>query len=163
MSIVDIINDRKSGVLAPSEITRRARQLELRKLGKTEPSDTKSITYREHNEERQPKRDQIVIVDGKPTLIKPDYTNYNPSERDQGQKRVVEVDQLNRKLSSLQYLRASKSQKAPRWTQDDENKFYDALQVFGENCDLIHSVVFDPKQARSRFKDPANFTERSIV
>ena len=35
--------------------------------------------------------------------------------------------------------------------------------MFGENCDLIHSVVFDPKQARTRFKDPSQFSERSIV
>ena len=35
--------------------------------------------------------------------------------------------------------------------------------MFGENCDLIHQVVFDRKTALSRFKDPKDFTERSLV
>ena len=37
-----------------------------------------------------------------------------------------------------------------------------ALKVFGENCDLIHSVVFD-KAARKRYANIEDFSERSIV
>lgn len=35
--------------------------------------------------------------------------------------------------------------------------------MFGENCDLIHSVVFDQVQARRRYKNPSDFSDRSIV
>lgn len=35
--------------------------------------------------------------------------------------------------------------------------------MFGENCDLIHSVVFDSGEARKRYSDPSDFSERSIV
>ena len=75
----------------------------------------------------------------------------------------MEIDHEDRKLSSLQYLRPSKRQKALRWTQDDEQKFYDALKIFGENCDMIHNVIFNPETAKPRFLCPEDFTERSIV
>ena len=40
MSLIEIINDRKSGLIAPSEIKRRKKQLEARKSGLN--SETKS-------------------------------------------------------------------------------------------------------------------------
>lgn len=86
MSIVDIINDRKSGVLAPSEVKRRQKlqdvKKEKRKSVKDDDSkvvdevisDKKSIC--EHKSEytdmddKLPLRDKIVFVDGKPRLVK---------------------------------------------------------------------------------------------
>jgi hypothetical protein len=60
-------------------------------------------------------------------------------------------------------LRSSKSLKAPRWTEADQQKFYDALKVFGENCDMIQSVVFDVSTAKPRYVNSETFSERSIV
>ena len=45
----------------------------------------------------------------------------------------------------------------------EEMKFYNALKVFGENCDLIHQLVFNEKTAKKRYKFKDQFTERSIV
>lgn len=118
------------------------------------------------DENPKPMRDQIMMIDGKPTLVKASKMTQSTGSAfgsSSHNKRVVEVDQQNRKLSSLQYLRGSKALKAPRWTPEDEQKFYDALKVFGENCDLIHSVVFDPLTAKKRFKNESDFSERSIV
>lgn len=67
--------------------------------------------------------------------MKPSYGANPESKVKHSHKKVIEHDQQNMKLSSLNYLKASK---AIRWTQLDEEKFYDALKVFGENCDLIH-------------------------
>lgn len=62
------------------------------------------------------------------------------------------------------YLRKSKRQLSSRWTDFDTQKFYDAVRVFGRNCDLIHHVVFSPEAAMQRYKDPhEDFSERSIV
>ena len=107
------------------------------------------------------------MVNGKPVLVKGSQQQnalaLSNKSIEAGNRKIIEVDHENRKLSSLGYLRASKSLKAPRWTLKDEQKFYDALKVFGENCDLIHSVVFDSAQAKKRYKNPTDFSERSIV
>lgn len=63
----------------------------------------------------------------------------------------------------MQYLRPSKRQKALRWNPEDEEKFYDSLKIFGENCDMIHSVIFCPEKAKARYENPEDFSERSIV
>ena len=68
------------------------------------------------------------------------------------------------KKSSLNYLKESKKQPASRWTEADQNKFYDAIKIFGENCSMIHHYLFSPKTALRNYKDPeADFKERSII
>jgi len=58
------------------------------------------------------------------------------------------VDYSQKKISSYDFLRPSKKQKAVKWNQSDEEKLYDALRVFGENAEMIHELVFSKETAR---------------
>lgn len=161
MSLIEIINDKHSGIMAPSEIERRRVKMDEKRLKKEKPfKKEEKITVKEVKEEKNEKninqRPQVVIVNGKPKLIKPE--NIKEFKRE-----IVDIDHQDRKLSSLQYLRPSKRHKALRWTEQDEQKFYDALKIFGENCDMIYSVIFCPEKAKVRYENPEEFSERSIV
>lgn len=70
---------------------------------------------------------------------------------------------VNKRITSHDFLRPPKKQKALRWSPEDQQKFRDALRVFGENIELIHQLVFS-KDARQRYEYPErDFSERSQV
>jgi hypothetical protein len=105
-------------------------------------------------------RPKIVFVNGKPVLQQPSLAPQAvPSSEG---RQIVEVDHQDRKLSSLMYLRPSKRQPSSKWTDFESCKFYDAVKVFGRNCDLIHHVVFSAAAA-PLYKHPEDFTPRSLV
>ena len=112
MSIVDLINDRKIGELAPSEIKRRKIEQEKKKI-KTKDEETDEVkTETKIEVKEEPQRNRIEIINGKPQLVKPSFSSNPENQAKHGHKRVIEHDQQNMKLSSLNYLKASK---AIRW------------------------------------------------
>lgn len=95
MTIAQIIDDRKGGKLAPSEVERRAKV----KLQKSEgappikaPSKSGWSSFNQTNQSQPPKqRAQIVFVDGKPQIQKPSLAVAKHEDADEG-KDVVEID-----------------------------------------------------------------------
>ena len=76
----------------------------------------------------------------------------------------MEAEEYDEKKTSLDYMKKNRKEKKPsKWNSKDEEKFYDAIAVFGNDSDYIHSIIFD-KKARKRYKDPENdFSERSLT
>ena len=77
---------------------------------------------------------------------------------------IIVRQHKNNKMTSYSFLRKQKKQKALAWSAGDEEKFHDALRVFGEDIDFIHQMVFSKETARKRYEDPERyFSERSFV
>ena len=97
-------------------------------------------------------KDQIRFVDGEIQIIKPDISALRESNR--ADMEIIEKDENGRFLNK---------KSAPRWNKSkDEEKFFDALFVFGQKVSIIHSLVFDPMTALESFDNPEDFTERSL-
>lgn len=72
--------------------------------------------------------------------------------------KVVVYEHANDKhLSCLTYIRNAKKQKHYKWTEQDKDKFYDAIKVFGGSMDYIFTLVFCPDLAKPRYYNPEDF------
>lgn len=148
---------RKTGLEAPSVIEQRAKKRqekqELKQKSKQDDKEKQSLlnlqikdeqqTQQSVIEENAQQRDQFVIDEsGNLVKIKGD-SDYHPSSY-----QCVVLDSSKKRPTQNTYLRKSKRQKVTKWGgSNDEQKFYDALKVFGVDIGMIHSCVFCPKEA----------------
>ena len=112
----------------------------------------------EDNPETTRKQRFFFGKDGKPTVTKTEITSFAPKILPSNAMVVVKGS-----VTSNTYLKPKKKQKATRWTEYDEIKFFDALRTFGSCIEDIHTLVFSPA-ARDSYKNPGkDFSERSLV
>jgi hypothetical protein len=110
------------------------------------------------NPEAANQKPRVVMKNGKLVMINPTIQPRLPQANTQ-----VAVPRQQSKKTSYSFLKPSKQQKALRWNEDDQLKFYDALRTFGEDIEQIYILVFS-REARQRYHNPdIDFSERSQV
>ena len=106
--------------------------------------NNKKIEEKEKNEFMKQIKSKIVIRDGKMVMEKPDVGLISKKYDEEHNKYITETIIVNdeEKLTSLSFL---KKEKTKKWTEEETNNFYKALELFGLDFSFL-SIVLCPRR-----------------
>lgn len=152
-TILDIINDKKSGNPLPSSEEKIQKLLQKKRSSnkssktisqKNETSGSNLNSNSHYNKMFKPK---VVLVDGKIQIEKPDIGLINKQINEEISKNALPLESYdeNKRITSLSFKKLHHTNK---WTDTDTMYFYKALSIFGLDFSFLEIVL----KPRTRFE-----------
>ena len=109
-----------------------------------ESANIKSNEEKEKNEFMKQIKSKIVIKNGRMIMEKPDVGLISKKYNEEHSKHITETIFVNEdeKLTSLSFL---KKEKTKKWTEEETNNFYKAIELFGLDFSFL-SIVLSPRR-----------------
>ena len=151
---INIIKSKKKDPLTKEteENQKEQNQKEENKKEENQKEENKISTNNNKKNEENDKNEfirrlksRIVMVNGKMTIEKPDVGLISKKYNEEHNKHIAEtifVSNEDKKITSLSFL---KKEKTKKWSEEETQKFYKALELFGLDFSFL-TIVLSPRR-----------------
>ena len=151
---INIIKSKKKDPLTKEteENQKEQNQKEENKKEQNQKEENKISTNNNKKNEENDKNEfirrlksRIVMVNGKMTIEKPDVGLISKKYNEEHNKHIAEtifVSNEDKKITSLSFL---KKEKTKKWSEEETQKFYKALELFGLDFSFL-TIVLSPRR-----------------
>ena len=141
---INIIKGKKKDPLT-KETEENQKEQNQKEENKISTNNNKKNEENDKNEFIRRLKSRIVMVNGKMTIEKPDVGLISKKYNEEHNKHIAEtifVSNEDKKITSLSFL---KKEKTKKWSEEETQKFYKALELFGLDFSFL-TIVLSPRR-----------------
>ena len=141
---INIIKSKKKDPLT-KETEENQKEQNQKEENKISTNNNKKNEENDKNEFIRRLKSRIVMVNGKMTIEKPDVGLISKKYNEEHNKHIAEtifVSNEDKKITSLSFL---KKEKTKKWSEEETQKFYKALELFGLDFSFL-TIVLSPRR-----------------
>lgn len=144
------LNDGEHINIIKSKITNKKKDKQEKDNIDNKKEENQASTNNKHNEEKDKNefmkqiKSKVVIKDGRMIIEKPDVGLISKKYNEEHNKHIAETILVkeDEKITSLSFLKIEKTKK---WSKEETNNFYKALELFGLDFSFL-SIVLSPRR-----------------